>query len=285
VSGIRTYEGAVAVVTGGGSGIGAALSRALARRGAIVVVADRDADTASEVASAITASGGRAEPAQLDVRDADAVERVIADVHARHGRIDFLFSNAGIGVGGEALALELDDWRTIVEVNLMGVVHGIRAAYPRMVAQGFGHLVNTASMAGLMATPMTAPYGATKHAVVGLSRALRVEAAVYGVRVSALCPGVIRTPILLGGRHGRVRFTLSREQQLAAWERLRPMDPDRFAEATLDELARNREIVIVPSWWKLVWWLNRLAPALAERFANREYRKMKADVDAAARGG
>ena len=193
-TGIRTYTDAIAIVTGGGSGIGEALGKALARRGALAILADRRPSEAERVAATIRREGGRAEAHPLDVRDASAFGALVADVMARHGRLDYLFNNAGIGVAGETKDLAIDDWRAIVEVNVMGVVHGVHAAYPRMASQGFGHVVNTASMAGLMPSPMTVPYGMTKYAVVGLSRSLRAEGAHYGVRVTALCPGVIRTP-------------------------------------------------------------------------------------------
>ena len=150
-----------------------------------------------------------------------------------------------------------------------------------MVRQGFGHIISTASMAGLMPAPFTASYGATKHAVVGLTRALRIEAAAYGVRVNVLCPGVIRTPILTGGRYGRLNIDVPVQKQLEAWERLRPMDSARFAEQVLDQVAANREIIVVPSWWKLIWWLNRLAPGLGSRLAARAYREMKAQIKSA----
>jgi short-subunit dehydrogenase len=182
------------------------------------------------------------------------------------------------------LANTIDDWRYILDVNLMGVVHGIHAAYPRMVEQGFGHIVNTASMAGLIPTPMTTSYGTTKAAVVALSRALRVEAAEYGVRVSVICPGVIRTPILSGGRHGRLKMEMPVEKTLENWERLRPMDPAKFAEQVVDQVAANREIIIVPTWWKIVWWMNRLSVGLTAAFTRRAYRDMRAQIaDVAAR--
>jgi NAD(P)-dependent dehydrogenase (short-subunit alcohol dehydrogenase family) len=275
---IRTYTDAVVLLTGGGSGIGAALSRALAARGARVIVVDRDRDTAAETARTIEGSGGRAEAAVADVRNADEVARVVDAAWQTYGRLDYVFNNAGIGVGGEILQNSLDDWRYIVDVNLMGVVYGIHAAYPRMAEQGFGHIVSTASMAGLMPTPMTTSYGATKAAVVALSRALRIEAAEYGVRVSVICPGVIRTPILTGGRHGRMKMEMPVEKTLENWERLRPMDPAKFAGQVLDQVAANREIIIVPSWWKLVWWMNRLSIALTARFSARAYRDMRAQI-------
>jgi short-subunit dehydrogenase len=134
-----------------------------------------------------------------------------------------------------------------------------------MTEQGFGHIVNTASVAGLLPTPMAGSYSATKHAVVGLSRSLRIEGARYGVRVSVLCPGVIRTPILSGGAFGRNTRGIDGAQQLAMWERLRPMDASKFAGEALDDVAANRGIIVVPRAWRVVWWLSRVVPALAER--------------------
>lgn len=282
-SGLRTYDGAVAIVTGGASGIGAALGRTLATRGATVVLADRQGDAAGALAAELQRGGARGEAAELDVRDAAAVDTLVGDVCARHGRLDYLFNNAGTAIGGEARDYTLDDWRYLVEVNLMGVIHGVQAAYGRMIAQGFGHIVNTASMAGLTPAPLTTVYSVTKHGVVGLSRSLRIEAAPHGVRVSVLCPGVIRTAILVdAGRYGRMRTRVPAATQLAAWERLRPMDPQRFAAGALDQLARNRAIVILPRWWRAVFWLNRLSPTLFDAIAARAYRQMRQELERAA---
>ncbi|MBI3782321.1 MAG: SDR family oxidoreductase [Deltaproteobacteria bacterium] len=279
MDGLRTFEGAVALITGGASGIGAALARALAARGATLVLADRDYEDAQKVAADLS----RAEAAPLDVRDAAAFDALVASVLQRHGRLDYLFNNAGTGVGGEVKDYSLDDWRYIVEVNLMGVIHGVQAAYARMIRQGFGHIVNTASMAGLMAAPLATVYCTTKHAVVGLSRALRIEAREHGVRVGVLCPGVIRTPILTGGHYGRFTKKVPDEVTLKMWDALRPMDVDRFAAQVVVQVARNRGIIVVPRWWRLVWWANRLAPAQVDSLAYSAYLRGKAQIDAAAR--
>jgi NAD(P)-dependent dehydrogenase (short-subunit alcohol dehydrogenase family) len=274
---LRTFAGAVALVTGGASGIGAALGRELAHRGAHVVLADRDGEDARAEAARVSAAGGQAEGAMLDVRDATAVDALVAAAFARHGRLDYLFNNAGIGVGGEVRDLALEDWRDAVEVNLMGVVHGVQAAWPRMIEQGFGHVVSTASMAAFMATALAAPYGATKSAVVSLSRALRVEGAVHGVRASVLCPGVIRTPILDGGgRHGRLRNFLDPGIQKALWERTRPMDVDVFAHRALDDVAKNRAVIVHPAWWRVLRLLSGVAPSLVDALARRELAKIRA---------
>ena len=274
---LRTFAGAVALVTGGASGIGAGLGRELARRERSSCWRTATGRTRGTEAARIAAAGGRAEGATLDVRDAAAVNALVTDVFARHGRLDYLFNNAGIAVGGEARELALEDWRDAVEVNLMGVVHGVQAAWPRMVGQGFGHVVNTASMAAFMATALAAPYGATKSATVGLSRALRVEGAALGVRVSVLCPGVVRTPILeSGGRHGRVRAFLAPELQKALWERTRPMDADAFARKSLDDVARNRAVIVHPAWWRVLRFLNGVAPSLMDALGRRELEKIRA---------
>jgi NAD(P)-dependent dehydrogenase (short-subunit alcohol dehydrogenase family) len=275
--GLRVFDQAVAIVTGGASGIGAALGRELARRGAHVVLADRDEEGARVEAERLAGGGAQAEAMALDVRDAEAVEQLVARILETHGRLDYLFNNAGIGVGGWAEELDLEeDWRYAVEVNLMGPVHGVQAAYPRMVKQGFGHIVNTASMAAFMATALTAPYGTTKHAVLGLSRALRVEGAIRGVRASVICPGVVRTPILPdGGRYGRSPLShLDADTRWALWERLRPMDPDAFAAKALAAVARNKGIIVVPAWWHLLRLVNALFPSLSEALGRRELRRL-----------
>jgi len=270
---IRTFDGGVAIVTGGASGIGHALGSALAARGCKVVLADLDADLAAEAAAGITESGGAATAVELDVTDSGAVQRVFDEVAREHGRLDYVFNNAGIGVGGEVSDQTVERWRRIVEVNLMGVVHGVQAAYPVMLRQGYGHVINTASMAGLLPGPVMASYSMTKHAVVGLSKAMRVEARDRGVRVSALCPGVIRTPILSGGRHGLLLPDIpeSRQREVVrnSFERFRPMEPSRFAPKVLDQIARNKAIIIVPGWWRALWWLERLSPALSMRLSRR----------------
>src|SRR5512139_669743 len=161
------YSGAVALITGGASGIG----EALADRGAEVVIADRQAEEAEAVAAEIRDRGGKAYALALDVRDADAFDALVSEVVKRSRRIDFFFNNAGIGVSGEVKSYARRDWDDVLDVNLHGVVHGIQAIYPLMVAQGSGHIVNTASMAGLIPTPGGASYGASKHAVVGVSKA------------------------------------------------------------------------------------------------------------------
>jgi NAD(P)-dependent dehydrogenase (short-subunit alcohol dehydrogenase family) len=268
----------VAIVTGGASGIGRALAEELGARGFQVVLADRQIELAEEAAAAIRERGGSASAAALDVRVLGEVEQLIRETFEGSGRIDLLFNNAGIGVGGEIRDYALEDWEDVFEVNLRGVVHGVHAAYPLMIRQGFGHIVNTASMAGLITAPMSGSYSTTKHAVVGLSKALRVEAKTYGVRVSVLCPGVIRTPILRGGRYGRVNLPVSEQESEERFERLRPMDADLFAKKVLRSVFRNRAIIVFPRWWKIWWYVERISPTLGMRFAEAFLESARRDL-------
>ncbi len=163
-----SVSGKVAFVTGGASGIGAALATRLARGGAKVWIADRQVGPAQELAQRLSRGGGKAHAIELDVRDYSSFERAVGEAVEQSARIDYLFNNAGIGVAGEVDSYTLDDWNDVFDVNLRGVVHGIQAVYPIMIRQHSGHIVNTASMAGLVTTAGQASYTATKHAVVAI---------------------------------------------------------------------------------------------------------------------
>jgi NAD(P)-dependent dehydrogenase (short-subunit alcohol dehydrogenase family) len=165
------------------------LAEELAKRGCEVVLADRQIDLAQEVASKICASGGKARASNVDVTDFTAVEKLVQETVARMGRLDYIFNNAGIGIGGNVKNFGIEDWNQMMDVNLRGVINGVQAAHKVMITQGFGHIVNTASLAGLMPSPGNVAYATTKYAVVGLSKSLRAESAHFGIRVSVLCPG------------------------------------------------------------------------------------------------
>jgi NAD(P)-dependent dehydrogenase (short-subunit alcohol dehydrogenase family) len=267
-------SGRTAFVTGGASGIGAALATKLADGGAEVWIADRQVELAQELAQRLSSGGAKAHAIELDVRSYSSFEHAVAEAEQQSGRIDYLFNNAGIGIGGEIDSYTLDDWNDVFDVNLRGVVHGIQAVYPIMIRQRSGHIVNTASLAGLVAAPGSASYTATKHAVVGISKVLRVEAARHGVQVSVLCPGAIRTPILTFGKYGRYNG-VSDEQMLKFWEPFRPMAPEKFAERALRAVSRGDAIIVLPAWWKALWYLDRLSPALSMRAAKLSLKRIR----------
>jgi len=274
-----------AVVTGAASGIGQALAEALAARGAPVTLADRQLELAEGVAAGIRERGGSASAAELDVRDAARFRAVVDEAAQAAGSLGYLFNNAGIGVAAEMSDYDAADWDDVIDVNLRGVAHGVLAAYPRMIRQGSGHIVNTASMAGLISTPFQGSYTTTKHAVVGLSKALRLEAQQHGVRVSVLCPGVIRTPILEGGRYGRLKIDLDPSEMAQRFEPLRPMDPALLAQRTLAAVDRNRAIIIEPRLWRLLWYVERLSPKLCARLGQASFRRMQRELEELRRSG
>ena len=250
-------------MTGGASGIGAALALELVRSGAHVTIADRD-----EAALADTAARIGATPAVLDVRDAGALDDLVARVVAEHGAIDLMVNNAGITMGGPTHELSVAHWDRTIDINLRGVVHGVQAAYPRMVQQGHGQIVNTASAAGLVAPPFVVPYATTKHAVVGLSLGLRPEAALHGVRVNALCPGSVETPILDRAPEAdlppRASATVTARTYLAKL-RQKPIPADRFAAGAMRGIERDQPIIVVPRSAKALWYGQRLSPGLVQR--------------------
>ena len=222
-----------------------------------MVVADINEELAAQTAAQIVDAGNRAQPYAIDVTDAAAVKKMIDDTVARHGKIDYLFNNAGIAIFGEVRDMAVDQWQRIIDVNLRGVLHGVLAAYPLMIAQGFGHIVNTSSLAGLTPTPIATSYSMTKHALVGLSLSLRGEAAALGVRVSVVCPGFIDTAM----KNTLTYQGLNKEKMLEEMP-LRLHSADGCARVILRGVARNRPIITVTALAKIMWWLYRLAPSL-----------------------
>ncbi|MBT3311255.1 MAG: SDR family oxidoreductase [Desulfobacterales bacterium] len=273
---IRIFTGAVAIITGGASGIGRAFGEALSARGCEVILADLQMDLAEEVAEKIRASGGKATAAELDVVNYVAVKNLVQQTFERCGRLDYMFNNAGIVIFGEPGDFEISDWDKSIDINFRGVVHGVHAAYEIMHKQGFGHIVNTASLAGLLPWPMQIPYTATKHAVVGLTNTLRAEISGEGIRASVLCPGAIQTPILEdGGRYGRWIRSYPKEKLDAFMASARPLPVDIFANVALKQISRNKAMIIIPFRWKILWWMSRLSPGLGIIFSKLMFKGMR----------
>lgn len=266
MSAAPAFNGQLAIITGGGSGIGAALAAALSARGARVIVCDIDAARAQ----ALVGRGDAIEGVRVDVTDAAAVSAFVDDIATRHGRIDLFFNNAGISVTGDARDLALQHWRRVIEVNLMGVVHGTHAAYRIMTRQGSGHIVNIASLAGLIPFPTNAPYATSKHAVVGLSVSLREEGAALGVKVSAVCPGFIESNIF----RDTPFINVPREEILKGVP-FKPMDTDLAATRILHGVARNQAIISFPGYARFIWRLYRLWPGLIALLNRRLVRDLR----------
>jgi NAD(P)-dependent dehydrogenase (short-subunit alcohol dehydrogenase family) len=259
------FDGQTAIVTGGGSGIGAALVRALAAQGASVVAADIDEAAVRSVAGSVPAGPGDVTAAVLDVRDADAVADLVSLVAAERDGLDLMFNNAGIAVGGVVEELTLAHWDRVLDVNVRGVVHGVHAAYPLMLRQGRGHIVNTASVAGLVPGPGLAPYTAAKHAVVGLSLSLRAEGAGRGVRVSAVCPGFVDTPLLRRVNPGLPQTEIGASAGALAARLGKLYQPSLLAQDILSGVERNRALIVAPRSARIAWRTARYAPGLTMR--------------------
>jgi NAD(P)-dependent dehydrogenase (short-subunit alcohol dehydrogenase family) len=201
---MKDLKGKVAVVTGAASGIGRALAERFAAEGMSVVLSDVEEKPLAEATGAIASTGARVLAVPTDVSRAAAVDSLAAKTIEAFGAAHVVCNNAGVGVGGFMWEREPADWEWILGVNLWGVIHGVRAFVPQMIAQGEGHVVNTASIAGLLSVPGMSPYCATKHAVVTMSECLHHELAFVTagkVRVSVLCPGWVKTKIHESGRN------------------------------------------------------------------------------------
>ncbi len=186
-------EGRTAVVTGGGRGIGAAVGRALAAEGAAVLLAARTVAEVEGVAEELRAAGHAAWGVACDVTDPDQVRALAAAAQERMGRVDVLVNNAGIATSAPLKAITLETWNRVFAVNATGTFLCTQALLPGMVERGWGRVVNVASIAGRTAAPYIAAYAASKHAVVGFTRAVAAEVAASGVTVNAVCPGYVDT--------------------------------------------------------------------------------------------
>lgn len=260
-------------MTGAASGIGRAVSQELARRGTTVIAADLNKSGVEEAVRLMVEAGGKAESARVDVAKRDEVQSLVDDVASKYGRLDYMFNNAGIGVLGEVRDMQPDHWQRTIDVNLWGVIHGSLAAYRVMVPRRNGHIVNTASIAGLIPAPMLTAYSVAKHGVVGLSASLRAEGADLGIKVSAVCPGLVRT-----GLYETITLVNAERDSLVARIPIKPIDPRQAARAILRGVERNREIIVFPANARAIWILTRLSRGVGQWLARqtiKEFRKIR----------
>lgn len=254
----------IVVVTGAGSGIGRSTSLAFANRGDRVVAVDVDGATAEATAKDCAAVAGNAEWAECDVADADAVQALADRCESEFGPVDVLVNNAGIGVAGRFTEVPLEQWERIRSINLDGVVHGCAAFGPAMLERGHGHVVNVSS--GLAYTPhVTEPhYVTTKAGVLALSQCLRADWGRSGVGVTAICPGVINTPILTA-----TFFSAALSQAKAQKMFNRGHSPDKVGAAIVSAVENNR--AMVPVGWESVfgWYAHRLLPIWVQQLGAR----------------
>lgn len=252
-------RGAVVVVTGAGSGIGAAIADRYAGLGAVVVATDIDESTAKATAEACRQRGAEATSYQCDVANSDAVTELSQNISVDVGKVDILVNNAGVGVGGPFLDTTVDDWVWLRSINIDGVVHGCRTFGRDMTDRRRGHIVNIASGAAYLPNRRLAGYCASKAAVVMLSRCLRADWANLDVGVSVVCPGVINTPIL---QNTRLRGSAVQEKELLAKAFRVSHRPESVAKAVTQAVRYNRELVSVGIETQLGYHAMRLLPQL-----------------------
>jgi NAD(P)-dependent dehydrogenase (short-subunit alcohol dehydrogenase family) len=249
------FEGKVAVITGAASGIGRALARALANRGARLVLADIEKTPLEALRHALGAAGTGALSVVTDVAQAAQVEKLAAMTEAEMGGVDLLFNNAGVSLVGPLWTHSLEDWQWVLGVNLWGVVHGIRAFVPRMLRRGApAHIVNTASMAGFLSQPQMGIYNVSKHAVVTLTETLHHDLRREGapIAVSLLCPGFVNTRIMDSARNrpenlhapgNRPPLSLQEEARRAATRaelQSAGLPPEKVAEMAIEAVEQER---------------------------------------------
>lgn len=268
---MKSFKDKQILVTGAASGIGQATAMAFAREGAHLWLSDLNEQGLSETADMIRQSGGSAQTLTCDVADADAVQAMAAKVHEKIEALDILVNNAGIGSAGRFLDVSLDTWHKVMDVNLMGVVHGCQAFLPAMVKRGQGgHVVNTASAASFLASPEMPVYAASKFAVLGLSESLRADMANHDIGVSAICPGIINTSIvrntIMEGAMGQGDV----QSKVVQFYEKRNYSADHVAEAILKAVRRNIAVQPVsPEAWGM-YLGKRLMPGLVGRLTQRE---------------
>src|SRR5262245_12948997 len=234
---MRDLDGKTAFVTGGASGIGLALGGAFAHAGMRVMLADIEQGALQAAIESLREISPDISGVVCDVADAESVERAAQAAFDAFGKVHVVCNNAGVAAGGGIDDISLDNWRWVIDVNLMGVLHGIKSFLPHIRAHGEGgHIVNTASMAGMQSDLGFSPYGASKFAVVSMSEGLSLRLKPHGIGVSVLCPSYVRTRIGESGRNRPERYGPAQ-----------PLDPASPAAALVAEIARNIDAGLDPA--------------------------------------
>ena len=239
------------IITGAASGIGKALARQLNAKRARLYLVDLNDEGLQELLESLKKSNPNVFTFSFDVSDHQRFEAFYLEFLKTETCPDYLFNNAGIGIGGEVKDFSIQSWKRVIDVNIYGTINGIQLFYPLMVKNRKGHIVNVSSLAGLAPLPGEAPYVASKYAIQGLTEALEVEASFYDVKVTAVCPGVVRTPIY---RTGEV-IGFNKKKILKLWPK--GITAKDCAEIILEGVEKGKRMIVITTFAKLIYFAKR----------------------------
>jgi NADP-dependent 3-hydroxy acid dehydrogenase YdfG len=258
---MKDFKNKICVVTGAGSGIGAACAQALAAEGAYVVMTDIRSDMLETVHKKIVEAGGRGETHIVDVSDRDAMFALADKVDKAHGGADLILNNAGVAHSATVAEMTMDNFNWIMDIDFWGVVYGTQAFLPHFLKRGSGHVANVSSIFGLIGVPTQSAYNAAKYGVLGFSEALRHEMVAHNVGVTVIHPGGINTNIV---RHARMsqgpNAEAEHEQAIIKFQELTMTQPDKAAQIILKAIRKNKARVLVGPDAVFVDFIRRLAP-------------------------
>lgn len=251
-----TFEGKVIILTGAGSGMGKALVSVLQESGAIVFALDVNQEGLDSLAKADNLIA-----VSLDVTDAEAYQDFVDGVIREHGQIDYLFNNAGVTLLSDAVDISSDQWKSLLDVNIMGVCNGIAAVYPQMVKQQKGYIINTSSIAAVTGYATAAPYTCSKAFVVGLTKSLRPEAKENNVDVSLVCPGYVKTSIFT-----KDRIIGADMDKVFSRMPFKFISSEKAADYILSGVVRKKKKIIFPFSSKFLWFISHWMPFVLAPF-------------------
>lgn len=250
----KFFSGSVVVVTGGASGIGKEIVNQLVPTDAQLVIVGRTKKTGRHFIKDLHARGFEAAFEHVDMTNKKDVEAMFKRLVTKYGRIDYFFNNAGIFMGGEMRDTKIENWHEVMHNNISATINGTHYAYQQMLEQGFGHIVNVASAAGLIPVPIMGIYGATKYAIVGLTNALRNEAKTLGINVSVVCPTIVNTPLYDTAIYNKVDVTKALKPRGTL------QTPEKAAKKIIRGVKKNKAVITTASSNHLVWIIYRIAP-------------------------
>ena len=275
---MKNFNNKIALITGAGSGIGQATALELSRRGAELWLVDINEAGLDDTARQIQASGGRCHTQVCNVGSSTDMKKLAKRVHDTHPALDILINNAGIGVAGRFVDTSLKTWNKVLDVNVKGVMLGCHLFAPNMIKQGSGHIVNVASAAAFIAAKDMPVYSMSKSAVLGFSESLRADLHEYGIGVSAVCPGIINTPIVANSVfEGKIGQSDTVKNKAVEFYKKRNYTADKVALGIIDAIEHNLAVrPISPEAWAM-YWAKRWVPGVVDWLGRKDIPFLAAD--------